>query len=52
MSQDRFSKRHGFSADAADISVREDAPDEVRSALLKIAEGDLHREIIQHDRKY
>jgi hypothetical protein len=33
----RFSSRHGFTPGAAEIQVREDAPDEFRAAILQIA---------------
>lgn len=41
MSNERFSKRHGYGPEDADISIREDAPYEIRAAILKIAEGEL-----------
>ena len=41
MSKDTFSRRHGFAAQADEITIRDDAPAEVRAAILKIAEGDL-----------
>jgi hypothetical protein len=41
MSDETFSRRHGFRASVPDIRIREDAPEEVRAAILMIAEGDL-----------
>lgn len=41
MNHERFSQRHGYVPDTADISIREDAPYKVRAAILKIAEGEL-----------
>lgn len=41
MSNERFSQRHGFGPVETDISIRDDAPDKVRAALLKIAQGEL-----------
>lgn len=38
---DTFSRRHGFASQQAEITIREDAPTEVRAAILKIAEGEL-----------
>ena len=37
MNSDRFSTRHGFEPDEAEITVREDAPPELRSAFVQIA---------------
>ncbi len=36
-----FSRRHGFGGAAAEITIRDDAPQDVREAILMIAEGDL-----------
>jgi len=41
MSDERFSRRFGHGPAASDITIREDAPDEVRGAILTIAERDL-----------
>ena len=41
MTDERFSKRHGYTPQDAEISIRDDAPYEVRAAILKIAEGEL-----------
>ncbi len=41
MSDERFSRRFGHGPEERDITIREDAPDEVRGAILKIAEGEL-----------
>jgi len=41
MNDDRFSKRLGYGPQEAEISIRDDAPYEVRAAVLKIAEGEL-----------
>lgn len=41
MNHERFSHRHGYNSEAADITICEDAPDEVRSAILIIAEGEM-----------
>lgn len=38
---ERFSRRHGFGPEEAEITVVDDAPEEVRAAVLKIAEGEL-----------
>lgn len=38
---DAFSRRHGFTAKQGEITIRDDAPPEVRDAILKIAEGEL-----------
>ena len=42
MKNDSFSKRHGFRPDESVISIRDDAPADVRAALLKIAEGEVN----------
>ena len=42
LSSEQFSRRHGFGADAAEISIRDSAPQNVRGAILMIAEGELH----------
>ena len=34
---DDFSKRHGYRTEAPEITVREDAPDDIRAAILLIA---------------
>jgi hypothetical protein len=36
---DEFSKRHGYSRDDAEITIREDAPSELRSVVVDLAEG-------------
>ena len=41
MKEERFSRRFGHRPEEVEITIREDAPDEVRGAVLKIAEGDL-----------
>lgn len=41
MNHERFSQRYGYGPDATEISIRDDAPCEVRGAILKIAEGEL-----------
>lgn len=41
MSDEQFSRRFGHGLEERDITIREDAPDEVRGAILKIAEGEL-----------
>jgi hypothetical protein len=41
LSGERFSRPHGFGAQAADITIRDDAPDDVRAAIMMIAEGEL-----------
>lgn len=41
MSEERFSRRFGHGPEERDIIIREDAPDEVRGAILKIAEGEV-----------
>jgi hypothetical protein len=41
MIPEQFSRRHGFSADPAEIRIRNDAPPNVRGALLMILEGEL-----------
>jgi hypothetical protein len=38
---DRFSRRRGHAPDASEITIRDDAPPELRGALFQIAEGDL-----------
>lgn len=42
MADERFSKRFGHGPQGVDISVRDDAPPKVRSAILMIAQGELH----------
>ena len=39
--KDTFSHRHGFASEPAEITIREDAPLDVRTAVLSIAEGEL-----------
>lgn len=41
MTPEQFSRRHGFSAEPAEIRIRNDAPYNVRGALLMILEGEL-----------
>lgn len=41
MEEERFSRRFGHGPEEAEIIIREDAPAEVRGAILKMAEGDL-----------
>lgn len=41
MTEETFSRRHGFRALAADITIRDDAPEAIRAAILMIAEGEL-----------
>ncbi len=41
MSTEPFSRRYGHGPKERDISIRDDAPEEVRAAILKIAEGEL-----------
>jgi AbiJ-like protein len=41
MSQERFSRRFGHGPTDQPITIRDDAPDVVRGAILKIAEGEL-----------
>lgn len=41
MSVERFSQRHGHGPEEREITIREDAPQEVRGAILSIAEGEL-----------
>lgn len=41
MSNELFSRRHGYGPQEREISIRQDAPEEVRAAILKIAEGEL-----------
>lgn len=42
MNNESFSKRHGFGPEESEISIRDDAPADVRAALLKIAEGEVN----------
>jgi hypothetical protein len=37
MDQQRFSERHGFSASAAEITIRQDAPHELRGVIVDLA---------------
>ena len=41
MTPEQFSRRHGFSAAPAEIRIRNDAPQNVRDALLMILEGEM-----------
>ncbi len=41
MSEERFSRRLGHGPEGREITIRDDAPEVVRGAILKIAEGDL-----------
>jgi len=41
MKENRFSSRFGHGHEKREITIREDAPHEVRGAILKMAEGDL-----------
>lgn len=41
MSTEPFSRRYGHGPEEREISIRDDAPEEVRAAILKIAQGDL-----------
>src|SRR5574341_1864166 len=41
MSEERFTRRFGHGPEEAPISIRNDAPEPVRGAILKIAEGEL-----------
>lgn len=41
MKDKSFSGRHGFRSEETEISIRNDAPIEVREAILKIAEGEM-----------
>jgi hypothetical protein len=41
MSDERFSRRFGHGPEEAEITIREDAPEDLRGALLMIAEGEL-----------
>jgi len=42
MEQKRFAERHGFSPEAPEINIVDDAPNKVRDAILMIAEGELN----------
>src|SRR3954454_5263802 len=42
LTPEQFSRRHGFGGAAAEIRVRDDAPPNVRDAVLIIAEGELN----------
>src|SRR5215831_9656423 len=42
MSPEPFSRRYGHGPEEREISIREDAPQEVRAAILQIAQGDLN----------
>ncbi|GIW53644.1 MAG: hypothetical protein KatS3mg082_0048 [Nitrospiraceae bacterium] len=39
MSTEPFSRRYGHRPEEREISIRDDAPEEVRAAILQIAEG-------------
>ncbi len=41
MSEERFSRRFGHGPEEREITIREDAPEEIRGAILMIAEGEL-----------
>lgn len=41
MTNEPFSRRFGHRPEESEITIREDAPPEVRGALLKMAEGEL-----------
>ena len=41
MTDDRFSQRYGHRPNESDIKIRDDAPEEIREALLAIAEGEI-----------
>ena len=41
MREERFSRRFGHGPEEREITIREDAPEEVRGAILEIAEGEL-----------
>ena len=41
MSNERFSRRYRYGPEEREISIRDDAPYEIRAAILKIAEGEL-----------
>lgn len=41
MNIETFSHRYGHASEKREIFIRDDAPEEVRAAILKIAEGDL-----------
>jgi hypothetical protein len=41
MSNKRFSRRYGYGPEEGEISIRDDAPYEVRAAILKIAEAEV-----------
>ena len=41
MTHKKFSQRHGYRAQEHDIRIREEAPDELRQAILVIAEGEV-----------
>lgn len=41
MQEERFSRRFGHRPEEAEITIREDAPEEVRGAILKMAESEL-----------
>jgi hypothetical protein len=42
LTPEQFSRRHGFGDEAAEITIRDDAPPKVREAVLIIAEGELN----------
>jgi hypothetical protein len=41
MNEEAFSRRFGHKPEEREITIREDAPKEIRGAILKMAEGDL-----------
>jgi len=41
MSDERFSRRFGLGPEEREITVRNDAPEEIRGAILKMAEGEI-----------
>ena len=38
MNEERFSRRFGFPAEESEITIREDAPGEIRQAAIQIPE--------------
>lgn len=41
MSMEPFSRRYGYHPEEPEVSIRDDAPKDVRAAVLQIAKGDL-----------
>lgn len=41
MKEERFSRRFGHGPNEREITIREDAPDEVRGAILQIAKAEI-----------